>query len=121
MYLGTPGPAAPRRCAHPSMSALSAVLYRSHKHIGVEMKSVTTSINTAFATPGVALTARLCLIAVIAGAMLLLTPHFALAQQGGGGSGSNPFADSGARSTALDVLQSLRFWVWIAAGVGFCS
>jgi hypothetical protein len=85
------------------------------------MKSVTTSINNAFANPWVALTARLCLIAVIAGAMLLLTPHFALAQQGGGGSGSNPFADSGARSTALDVLQSLRFWVWIAAGVGFCS
>ena len=37
------------------------------------MKSVTTSINNAFANPWVALTASLCLIAVIAGAMLLLT------------------------------------------------
>lgn len=51
-------------------------------------------------------------LVVLLGIGLSLVPQLAFAQ------GSNPFADAGAQSTAISVIQSLRFWVWIAAAVG---
>jgi hypothetical protein len=49
---------------------------------------------------------------------LISSPYLAFAQDGDGG---NPFADATARSGATAILTSMRFWVWIAAGLGFCT
>ncbi len=82
------------------------------------MNTPATPISRAFENPRFALAFRIGVVVLLAGALTLLSnPQFAFAQDGG----SNPFADAGARSTAVEVLKSTRFWVWIAAGLGFVS
>ena len=82
------------------------------------MNTVAQTVTKAFENPRFALAFRICVVVLLAGVLTLVSnPAFAFAQEGG----SNPFADAGARSTAVSVLTSLRFWVWIAAGLGFCS
>lgn len=78
-----------------------------------------TSITNITRHPWFALALRLSLCIALVGALTLLLPGSALAQDGGGGGGGNPFADQGTRSAALEFVKSLRFWVWISAGVGF--
>ena len=83
--------------------------------------NISQSITRAFEDPRFALAFRVCIIVLLACMLTLISsPTFAFAQQGGGDGGGNPFADAGARSTAVDFLRSLRFWVWIAGGFGFC-
>jgi hypothetical protein len=83
------------------------------------MNTVAQSVTRAFENPRFALAFRICVVMLLAGVLTLVSnPAFAFAQEGGG---NNPFADAGARSTAVSVLTSMRFWVWIAAGLGFCS
>lgn len=52
----------------------------------------------------------------IAGLIMIMSmvvlAHPSFAQDG------NPFADSGAQSTAISVVKSLVFWSWIACGIG---
>ena len=82
------------------------------------MNTAAASVSRAFANPRFALAFRVCLVVLAVGALALVnSPHVAFAQEGGG----NPFADAGARNTAVEVLKSTRFWVWIAAGLGFVS
>ena len=81
------------------------------------MNTVAHTITKAFDNARFALAFRICVIVLLAGVLTLVSnPAFAFAQEG-----TNPFADAGARSTAVSVLTSMRFWVWIAAGLGFCS
>ena len=82
------------------------------------MNTVAQSVSRAFENPRVALAFRIGVVMLLAGVLTLISnPHFAFAQDGG----SNPFADSTARSGATAILTSMRFWVWIAAGLGFCT
>jgi hypothetical protein len=83
------------------------------------MNTVAQSVSRAFENPRVALAFRIGVVMLLAGVLTLISnPHFVFAQDGGG---SNPFADSTARSGATAILTSMRFWVWIAAGLGFCT
>ncbi|HEX9372045.1 MAG TPA: hypothetical protein VF897_13610 [Roseiflexaceae bacterium] len=82
------------------------------------MKGTSKSAALTFENPFVAAAFRVSMILAIVAVSMVLTPHFSLAapilDPG------NPFADSGAQSTAVEVLKSMRFWVWISAGIGFC-
>jgi hypothetical protein len=83
------------------------------------MNTAAQAVSRAFENPLVALAFRIGVVMLLAGVLTLSSsPYLAFAQDGDGG---NPFADATARSGATAILTSMRFWVWIAAGLGFCT
>jgi len=61
------------------------------------MNTVAQTVTKAFENERFALAFRICVVVLLAGVLTLVS------------------------SPAFAFLTSMRFWVWIAAGLGFCS